>query len=84
MLDNIGTPLLSLVTGFLKSNPGAAQAAQSFAAAPATKAFIKTLSTIAIGIGPAERAALVRFILTSGVTTIILSLPCTLQLLETC
>ena len=59
VLDNIGTPVLSLVTGFLKTNPVAAKAAQSFAAAPATQAFIKTLSGIAIGIGPAEKAALV-------------------------
>lgn len=59
MLENIGTPVLSLVTGFLKTNPMAAKAAQTFAAAPATQAFIKTVSGIAIGIGPAEKAALV-------------------------
>ena len=59
MLDNIGTPVLSLVTGFLKTNPVAAKAAQTFAAAPATQAFIKTISGIAIGIGPTEKAALV-------------------------
>lgn len=54
VLDNIGTPVLSLVTGFLKTNPVAAKAAQTFAAAPATQAFIKTISGIAIGIGPTE------------------------------
>ena len=62
MLDNIGTPVLSLVTGFLKTNPVAAKAAQTFAAAPATQAFIKSISGIAIGIGPAEKAALVRLV----------------------
>lgn len=59
VLDNIGTPLLSLVTGILKNNPVAAQALQAFAAAPATQGLIKTISGIAIGIGPAEKAALV-------------------------
>lgn len=59
VLNNIGTPVLSLVTGFLKTNPAAAKAAQAFAGAPATQAFIKTVSAIAVGIGPAEKAALV-------------------------
>ena len=59
-LNNIGTPVLSLVSGFLKSNPAAAEAAKAFAGAPATQAFIKTVSGLAIGIGPAEKAALVR------------------------
>ena len=65
VLDNIGTPVLSLVTGFLKTNPIAAKAAQTFAAAPATQAFIKTISGISIGIGPAEKAALVPLVLLS-------------------
>ena len=51
--------MLSLVTGFLKTNPAAAEAAKAFAGAPATQAFIKTVSGLAIGIGPAEKAALV-------------------------
>lgn len=58
-LDNIGTPVLSLVAGLLKNNPVAAQALQTLAAAPATQGLIKTISGIAIGIGPAEKAALV-------------------------
>ncbi len=60
VLNNIGTPVLSLATGFLKSNPAAAQAAKAFAGAPATRNFIDAVSSIAVGFAPAEKAALVR------------------------
>ena len=60
VLNNLGTPALSLVTGFLKSNLSAAQAVKTFAAAPATQDLINAISSIAVGFAPAEKAALVR------------------------